>query len=449
MSHPKKGKVSIKMKNKGGMEDTISDTDVVSKPENKRPREESSSSTEYREQDNNLSSEMQVFPVIIKIIQKEDGSKIELLIKYKSIEAKVKHTILQLKRKTWRLYSENKLNRFTPIKLVWNTLNAISGKFSKNKDYILQDENNDLLWDSSNKANLFAKKFLAKRENLPDLTPAEKEIIQCKITNLMMEVDSNDTEFTEEELERVIQSLPSNKSPEMDGVTYDIIKILGPTSRELLLRLYNTCLNTGKVPTTWSTSVIIPILKPGKPPLNPDNYRPISLTGSFIKIMEHMIKSRIESVFDKTLINEQVGFRKRRCTMDAIVTLETDVKTATWSKSCVEAVFFDLSSVLDSIPWDVIMTKVSDSVKGKTLRLIYVLLQTEKAYVKSCDKFSNSFRFNRGVPQGGVLSPILFNLCMSDFPLDNVKGEIFADDIAVRATDSSPHGAFIKIKKSS
>ena len=32
----------------------------------------------------------------------------------------------------------------------------------KNKDYILQDENNDLLWDPSDKANLFAKKFLAK-----------------------------------------------------------------------------------------------------------------------------------------------------------------------------------------------------------------------------------------------------------------------------------------------
>ena len=133
--------------------------------------------------------------------------------------------------------------------------------------------------------------------------------------------------------------------------------------------------------------------------------------------------------------------------MDAIVTLENDVKTAIGSKSCEAAVFLYLSSAFSSIPWNVIMTKVSDSVKGKILRLIYALLQTEKAYVKSCDKFSNNFRFNRGVPQGGVLSPILFNLCMSDFPLDNVKVKIFADDITVWATDSSPHGAFIKIKK--
>ncbi|KAK2709753.1 hypothetical protein QYM36_013431, partial [Artemia franciscana] len=181
------------MKNKSGIEDTTSDTDVISQPGNKRLRQESTSSTEHREQDNNLSNEMQVFPVIIKVIQKEDDSKI--------------------------------------------------GKFSKNIDYILQDENNDLLWDPADKANLFAKKFLAKRENLPDLTPAEKQIIKSKIKNLMMEIDPNDTEFTEEELERVIQSLPSNKSLGMDGVTYDIIKNLGPTSREFLLRLYNTCLN--------------------------------------------------------------------------------------------------------------------------------------------------------------------------------------------------------------
>ena len=50
MIRPKKGKVSIKMKNKSGMEHTTSDTDVISKPENKRPREDSSSSTEHRQQ---------------------------------------------------------------------------------------------------------------------------------------------------------------------------------------------------------------------------------------------------------------------------------------------------------------------------------------------------------------------------------------------------------------
>ena len=43
-----------------------------------------------------------------------------------------------------------------------------------------------------------------------------------------------------------------------------------------------------------------------------------------------------------------------------------------------------------------------------------------------------------GVPQGGILSPLLFNVLMSDFPEgNNISTSIFADDIAIYSTGDS------------
>ena len=57
--------------------------------------------------------------------------------------------------------------------------------------------------------------------------------------------------FTMEELEKVIKSLPTRKSPGEDGVRYEDIKLLDKQKLKVLLSIYNVCYLHRKIPKEW------------------------------------------------------------------------------------------------------------------------------------------------------------------------------------------------------
>ena len=66
-------------------------------------------------------------------------------------------------------------------------------------------------------------------------------------------------------------------------------------------------------PSTWRKATVILIPKPGKDPLNPNNYRPIALTICLCKIMKRMVKKRLVWYLkvNEILTKFQAGFRKK------------------------------------------------------------------------------------------------------------------------------------------
>jgi hypothetical protein len=80
----------------------------------------------------------------------------------------------------------------------------------------------------------------------------------------------------------------------------------------LLLLIYNKFW-TSKInlPADWTKTMIILILKPGKPTDEMESCRPITLTSVLVKVFERMISTKLK-LFPESknlLVEEQAGFR--------------------------------------------------------------------------------------------------------------------------------------------
>lgn len=110
-----------------------------------------------------------------------------------------------------------------------------------------------------------------------------------------------------EELEVGISTLKSGKEIEMNHIATEQIKHFSLKAKTWLLQLYNDCLM--KLPNIWKKAHTIALLKPGKDPSAPKNFRPISLLSHTYKLFECLIPNRIGPFIEKntTSLNKEVS----------------------------------------------------------------------------------------------------------------------------------------------
>ena len=102
-----------------------------------------------------------------------------------------------------------------------------------------------------------------------------------------------------------------------------MLKHLLNTSLETLLNIFNNIWTIGKFPDDWQYATIITIPKPGKDPVEPNNYRPIALTSCLYKTLKRLTWF-LE--FNNHISQFQSGFRSDCSTTDNLVRLETFIK---------------------------------------------------------------------------------------------------------------------------
>ena len=105
------------------------------------------------------------------------------------------------------------------------------------------------------------------------------------------------------------QSTEERQSPGLDDIQTELIKQFGPKARDCLLRFFNNCTDTTKIPKIWRQAKVVALLKPGKDPSVAKSFRPISLLCHTYKLFERLILNRIAEHVDAKLIPEQAGFR--------------------------------------------------------------------------------------------------------------------------------------------
>ena len=89
--------------------------------------------------------------------------------------------------------------------------------------------------------------------------------------------------------------------------------------------MFNCKFSSGIVPDSWLLGNIKPIYKNKGDPLNPKNFRPITILSCFGKLFTSILLKRLNHYSEQfSVLNEsQCGFRKGYCTVDNIFVLHS------------------------------------------------------------------------------------------------------------------------------
>ena len=230
-----------------------------------------------------------------------------------------------------------------------------------------------------------------------------------------------------------MQQLKKNKSPGPDEVYTEMLQNAGEEFMKAVLRLFKMSWSTTRVPVKWKEAEVKFLRKNGKKSYHdPGSYRPISLTSYLCKCLERIVTSRLYGYVEhfKLQDKEQEGFRKFRGTQDALLRLTQDIHNGFNKNEHTAALFIDIEKAYDSVWRDGLMRKLKE--KGITGRIwcwIRDFLSDRSAAINISGVKGEAFCTAIGLPQGSVISPLLFSLFIADW-YENVKSEKvkFADD---------------------
>lgn len=325
------------------------------------------------------------------------------------------------KFESWRQFCLS-ISQNTPPSLVWRNLRRF-------KSAMMSDSSSPVI--STALANNFVDKLAPSwvPRNLND---------PCLFISSAATPSDLDHPFSLLELKGIINNR-KDSAPGADGIQYSCLSHLSDNSLSYYLNIINHImqLESNNIPLSWKSQIILPFLKPNKSPSDPSAYRPIALSTVLMKLAEHLVKNRLEwHLESKGLLSEsQYGFRKGKGTLDNISILTSDIRIAFSNNKFVSAVFLDISAAYDNVLIPILLKKLQDlSVPLKFVRFIFNILSERFINLTSTDSnFSRTIY--KGLPQGSVLSPILYNVYTVDLesvitdPTVNILQ--YADDLLI------------------
>ncbi|KAG1407940.1 hypothetical protein G6F60_001830 [Rhizopus arrhizus] len=232
-------------------------------------------------------------------------------------------------------------------------------------------------------------------------TPALPFAVECPITM--------------DDISSAIRSLPVKKAPGVDHLRIEMLHPIQHLLQPLLLHLFQLNWAWSYVPQPWRVAQVVPIHKKGSP-LDPGNYRPISLTTIFRKILERCIQQTLTSE-GPPLDIAQGGFRESRSALDQAICL-SEICQILRSQFRITPVlaFLDIKSAYDTVNRNFIWETLRQYISPPLLGLLRNLFDDVQIEVLLSNATSRRFRPNTGVLQGSILSPYLYSVYINQLP---------------------------------
>lgn len=230
-------------------------------------------------------------------------------------------------------------------------------------------------------------------------------------------------------LKTIFNKLDIKKGAGTDGLPVIFIKKCEAGLTTPLQMIFQKSLNDGIFPKQWKDAQIVPIHKKG-PKNNITNYRPVSLLNNFGKMLEKVVYEHIYTVSQHCIPVTQHGFVQSRSVNTNLLNL-TDYVISNMNTAQIDVVYTDFEKAFDRVNYSILISKLyAVGIKGNLLRWLESYLRNRRQAVVIGGYRSDFVDVTSGVPQGSLLSPLLYNIYLFDIPdcFHHSKHLLYADD---------------------
>ena len=184
--------------------------------------------------------------------------------------------------------------------------------------------------------------------------------------------------------------------------------------------------------------------------LDKANHRPVSILPCISKLYEGVMSDQLAGFMEDIFSRFLSAYRKQHSCQHVLIDLIEEWREKLDNKFYVGAVLMDLSKAFDCLPHHLLIAKLrAYGLAEYAIKFVSSYLSDRSQRVKIGSVVGLWEQIIKGVPQGSILGPLLFNIFMNDifYILNDLKN--YADDNTISQHDKELDNLKHKLSQSS